>query len=634
MIACGLCLAQRRIEPAGRSFHAVHEKPKLEGKRRGRGAQGKGDAEDSDDEQEAAGNAAWKKKKKEGGFKKGGTLKLSHLLEGVDLYALLEVTESASVEQIKKQYRKLVLQHHPDKQNGAEVKTDKAEVADKAVAGLGAKEQLFIKIQEAYEVLSDPTKRRQYDSTLDFDDDIPDEADESIGFYATFRPVFQRNARFSCRHPVPELGDEKTDIAKVHKFIDFWYNFETWREFSHHDEFNPDDAEFREERRWMERQNQKMRKKLQDGERRRIIRLVENAERLDPRLRAEREEIQAKKREEKERRARLKQEEQDEKLREAEEKKKQEEREQAEREEKERLEREERKQKAQLAKKGRQRAKKAMQSRCKLNAAEEEDFQEFCLALDADALEALCQRMEKLPTKQKDAEAKVREELAAWKKKQEGDKEEQAKQREEAKQREKQQANEAKGAASGTAWAVEEMGFLAKGLQKFPGGIGGRWGLIAQFLTQNGFERTEREVIEKTKEMSDGQSLRAMGAQLASDLSAYKAPKAAGAKAAAKAAGYPKAIGANAAAAAAASAASVPKAASPKAASQPAEPQAVSAEWSAEQQKALETALQKHPASLDKNERWRLIAEDVPGKTKSQCVERFKFLREQLAKQK
>lgn len=56
------------------------------------------------------------------------------------------------------------------------------------------------------------------------------------------------------------------------------------------------------------------------------------------------------------------------------------------------------------------------------------------------------------------------------------------------------------------------------------------------------------------------------------------------------------------------------------------------AEWSAEQQKSLEGALQKHPATLDKNERWRLIAEEVPGKSKAQCVERFKYLWEQLTK--
>lgn len=66
-------------------------------------------------------------------------------------------------------------------------------------------------------MLSDQGKRRQYDSTLDFDDDVPDEVDETLGFYETFAPVFRRNARWSTRFPVPELGDEKMDMVKVHK---------------------------------------------------------------------------------------------------------------------------------------------------------------------------------------------------------------------------------------------------------------------------------------------------------------------------------------------------------------------------------------------------------------------------------
>ena len=35
-------------------------------------------------------------------------------------------------------------------------------------------EENFIKIQEAYELLSDPVKRRQYDSSLEFDEKLGD----------------------------------------------------------------------------------------------------------------------------------------------------------------------------------------------------------------------------------------------------------------------------------------------------------------------------------------------------------------------------------------------------------------------------------------------------------------------------
>jgi len=48
--------------------------------------------------------------------------------------------------------------------------------------------------------------------------------------------------------------------------------------------------------------------------------------------------------------------------------------------------------------------------------------------------------------------------------------------------------------------------------------------------------------------------------------------------------------------------------------------------WSEEQQKALEAALKKHPSSLSANERWTNISKEVAGKSKKQCVDRYKYL--------
>ena len=63
-----------------------------------------------------------------------------------NLYEVLGVTESASQEEIKKAYRKLSLQYHPDRNNNSPESTTK-----------------FQSISAAYEVIGDDDKRRQYD---------------------------------------------------------------------------------------------------------------------------------------------------------------------------------------------------------------------------------------------------------------------------------------------------------------------------------------------------------------------------------------------------------------------------------------------------------------------------------------
>ena len=65
----------------------------------------------------------------------------------MDYYQLLGVSREASPDEIKKAYRKLALKYHPDKAKG-----------DKKVA-----EEKFKQISEAYAVLSNPEKRKEYD---------------------------------------------------------------------------------------------------------------------------------------------------------------------------------------------------------------------------------------------------------------------------------------------------------------------------------------------------------------------------------------------------------------------------------------------------------------------------------------
>ena len=63
-----------------------------------------------------------------------------------DFYEILGVSKTASADELKKAYRKLAMQHHPDKNPG-----------DKKA------EEKFKEISHAYDILSDEQKRAAYD---------------------------------------------------------------------------------------------------------------------------------------------------------------------------------------------------------------------------------------------------------------------------------------------------------------------------------------------------------------------------------------------------------------------------------------------------------------------------------------
>ena len=67
-------------------------------------------------------------------------------MAATDYYSVLGVSRNASDKQIKQAYRKMARKYHPDVNSG-----------DKAA------EDTFKKVNEAYEVLSDPEKRKKYD---------------------------------------------------------------------------------------------------------------------------------------------------------------------------------------------------------------------------------------------------------------------------------------------------------------------------------------------------------------------------------------------------------------------------------------------------------------------------------------
>jgi molecular chaperone DnaJ len=91
-----------------------------------------------------------------------------------DYYELLGIVRSAGEDEVKKAYRKLALQYHPDRNPG-----------DKQA------EERFKEVSEAYQVLSDPQKRAQYDKFghAAFGDNGPG-FDFNSGFEDIFGDIF------------------------------------------------------------------------------------------------------------------------------------------------------------------------------------------------------------------------------------------------------------------------------------------------------------------------------------------------------------------------------------------------------------------------------------------------------------
>lgn len=127
------------------------------------------------------------------------------MAEKKDYYGILGLTKEATEEDIKKSYRKLAMQYHPDRwANGTEEEKKNAE-------------SKFKEIAEAYEILSDPQKRQQYDNGgMDFDMggfdpmDIFARMQNQFGGFGGFGPFFNMGGN---RQRVKRGSDIEAEIT-------------------------------------------------------------------------------------------------------------------------------------------------------------------------------------------------------------------------------------------------------------------------------------------------------------------------------------------------------------------------------------------------------------------------------------
>ncbi len=407
----------------------------------------------------------------------------------MDYYALLGMghlpMNNCTPDLIKKAYRKALLLYHPDK------------------TGRGDRDEVFIEVQKAYETLSDERKKRAYDSEMNFDESIPT-GREKGDFYKVYAPVFDRNARFAVKRPVPPLGSADSAIEDVYRFYEYWGRFESWRDFSlkaaEENECNLEEAASREEKRWMQKENDKTARAMKKEEYKRLAKLVDLAKLNDPRLKQAKELEKQRKEQLKAQRAAEQQQKKeaaaaeaalDAKKKEEEEARLKEERAQA------KVLRDQSKRRMRFAR-SRFRALCTVVrvaeagSKGPVVSPDDEDF--LYEVLDVVGMEEAVAALEGVPyvyneeasptAVAADGVAKVKAIVAGEKKKAEARRQEDDASSTSAAERQAQAQAEAAAAAAKkeVPWTEEELGYLAKSVVRFPAGTQKRWQIIADYI--------------------------------------------------------------------------------------------------------------------------------------------------------
>merc|ERR1712212_1454058 len=276
---------------------------------------------------------------------------------------------------------------------------------------------------------------------------------------------------------------------EVDRFYSYWYDFDSWREYSYLDEEDKEKAGDKWERREIDKINKAQRKEKKAEETKRIRRLVDNAYNRDPRIAKFREE------EKNEKLAKKKAKADQAKARRDEEERIKKEQEEAER--KERKEKEEMKRLLKIERKKLRNISK--EQNYFVNDEDEKvthlaEVEKMCELYNCDQLKDLVERLEKDKSKSREVFIKEMNKL--------NNKMEEER-KEEAQMTGKTSAEG--GSKAGSEWSTEELQLMIKAINLFPAGTVNRWEVCAEFINQHSSnQRTAKEVIAKAKEMQSG----------------------------------------------------------------------------------------------------------------------------------
>ncbi|NWH61099.1 DNJC2 protein, partial [Geococcyx californianus] len=399
-------------------------------------------------------------------------------------------------------------------------------------------------------------------------------------------------------------------------FIYFRYNFDSWREFSYLDEEEKEKAECRDERRWIEKQNRAARALRKKEEMNRIRTLVDNAYSCDPRIKKFKEEEKAKKEAEKKAKVEAKRKEQ-----EAKEKQRQAELEAA-RLAKEKEE-EEVRQQALVAKKEKEIQKKAikkerqkLRTTCK-NWNYFSDNEADCVKM-MEEVEKLCDRLElaSLQCLNEALTSTTREGgKAAVVKQIEEINEQIRREKEEAEARMRQATKSSEKSTTGGGggsknWPEDDLQLLIKAVNLFPAGTNSRYSsslVLKALLTIFNLITSKIQLLFRPFQYSV-QYLLLVDPHQKDDINKKAFDK------------FKKEHGA------------VPQMDSAAPSERFEGSPLDSLPWTTEEQKLLEQALKTYPVNTP--ERWEKIAAAVPGRSKKDCMKRYKELVEMVKAKK